>query len=110
MRYADFCCKITWRLLSGAHTAQPVRSLSSVYKTTPCKFTTVYGGIRTLCNMAAKLRLVQFISKDGGGRRVGVELQDRSSVVDITAVNPSIPRDMRSFLESWDTSVTAASE
>lgn len=62
--------------------------------------------------MAAKLRLVQFISKDdhGGGRRVGVELQDRSSVVDITAVNPSIPRDMRSFLESWDTSVTAASE
>ena len=56
--------------------------------------------------MDVKLRLVQFAV--GSRRRVGVELGDGGSVVDVTCVYPNIPRDMRSFLEQWDTSLTLA--
>ena len=98
---AIFFTKLTWRLLHKTHKSCKSFSL---------KNTEMHGGIRTLNNMAAKLRLVQFMCKDGGERRVGVELQDRSKVVDITAVDAKIPKDMRSFLETWDNSISAARE
>ena len=101
MRFTNFCIKLTWHLLHNCR---------RVHKSTLSKYTGMHGGIRTLNNMAAKLRLVQFACKDGGERRVGVELQDRSRVVDITAVDSKIPKDMRSFLETWDASITAARE
>ena len=56
--------------------------------------------------MAAKLRLVQFTA--GGEHRVGVELKNQGDVVDITAVDPCIPKDMRSFLEGWENNLSAA--
>lgn len=43
------------------------------------------------------MRLIQFV--EGGRRRVGVENTDGGDVVDISAGEPSIPSDMRSFLE-----------
>ena len=59
---------------------------------------------------ACKLRLVQFCEVGGGRRRVGVEQRNGGSVVDITAVNPSIPTDMKSFLCGWDTNIQAAAK
>ena len=56
--------------------------------------------------MDAKLRLVQFES--GGQQRVGVELANGESVVDVTAVDSKIPLDMRGFLEQWETSLGQA--
>lgn len=46
------------------------------------------------------MRLVQFV--EGGRQRVGVETQDGEDVVDISAGEPSIPSDMRSFLEGGE--------
>ena len=69
-----------------------------------------YTEISVQHSMAAKLRLVQFVSKSGGERRIGVELENAGSVVDISAVDSNIPRDMRSFLESWETSTAAATQ
>ena len=43
------------------------------------------------------MRLIQFV--EGGTRRVGVETKDGGDVVDVSAGEPSIPSDMRSFLE-----------
>lgn len=57
-----------------------------------------------------KLRLVQFCEAGGGRRRVGVEQGNGGSVVDVTAVDPSIPSDMKSFIEAWDTSTAAATK
>ena len=56
--------------------------------------------------MDVKLRLVQFEGKSR--QRVGVELTDGGSVVDVSAVDPNIPGDMRSFLRSWDVSLPRA--
>lgn len=61
---------------------------------------------RILTKMAAKLRLVQF--EAGGSTRVGVELADGGSVVDITAVDPAIPIDMKTFLEGGEENLAAA--
>lgn len=52
------------------------------------------------------LRLVQF--EQGGKRRVGVQLENAGKVVDITAVNPAIPTDMKSFIENWDANILLA--
>ena len=52
------------------------------------------------------MRLVQFV--EGGKRRVGVEVAAGGDVADITAVDSSIPRDMRSFLEGGDAIMAAA--
>ena len=64
----------------------------------------------TLRSMAAncKLRLVQFCETGGDKRRVGVERENGGSVVDITAVDPSIPADMKTFLQGWDSNALAA--
>ncbi len=61
--------------------------------------------------MAAKLRLLQFCENGAGvsSRRVGVEV-DGGRVVDITAVDLSIPRDMRSFLQGFDANTAAAAK
>ena len=59
-----------------------------------------------LTKMAAKLRLVQF--EAGDSTRVGVELADGGSVVDITAIDPAIPRDMKTFLEGGEDNLAAA--
>ncbi len=62
--------------------------------------------------MAAKLRLLQFC-ESGGGRecyRVGVELEDGGKVVDVTAVDPNIPRDMKTFLQGFDINTARAAE
>lgn len=61
--------------------------------------------------MAAKLRLLQFCER-GAGRdrqRVGVEVEG-GRVVDVTAVNPLIPADMRTFLQGFDANTTAAAK
>ena len=60
--------------------------------------------------MAAKLRLMQFCECGGGRQRVGVELGSGGKVVDVTRVDPSIPTDMKSFLEQWETSTTSAAK
>ena len=60
--------------------------------------------------MAAKLRLLQFCEPGGGGRqRVGVEVEG-GRVVDVTAVDPSIPTDMKTFLQGFDTNTAAATK
>ena len=60
--------------------------------------------------MAAKLRLLQFCESGGGGKqRVGVEVEG-GRVVDVTAVDPAIPTDMRTFLQAFDTNTAAASK
>lgn len=61
--------------------------------------------------MAAKLRLLQFCENGAGvtSRRVGVEV-DGGRVVDVTAMDPSIPRDMRSFLQGFDANSAAAAK
>ena len=58
--------------------------------------------------MAAKLRLVQIQTKTGGEIKVGVQLQDNGSVVDITSLDASIPLDMKSFLEGGEENMQAA--
>ena len=58
--------------------------------------------------MAAKLRLVQIQTKAGGEIKVGVQLQDNGSVVDITSLDASIPLDMKSFLEGGEENMQAA--
>ena len=59
--------------------------------------------------MAAKLRLLQFTKSGIVGEvcRVGVELEG-GLVVDVTAVDPSIPKDMKTFLQEFDNSAAAA--
>lgn len=42
------------------------------------------------------MRLVQFV--ESGRQRIGVETQDGGDVVDVSAGEPSIPSDMKSFL------------
>ena len=56
-----------------------------------------------------KLRLVQ-LAAGGSPQRVGVQLGDGGSVVDVCAAEPSLPRDMRSFLQSWDTNLPLAAK
>ena len=52
------------------------------------------------------MRLVQFF--EGNSRRVGVEISDGGPVVDVCAVDSSIPRDMRTFLEGGAQTLKAA--
>lgn len=59
--------------------------------------------------MASKLRLLQFCESGGGKQRVGVEVEG-GRVVDVTAVDPSIPTDMRTFLQGFDANSTAATK
>lgn len=59
--------------------------------------------------MAAKLRLLQFCESGGLGQRVGVEVEG-GRVVDVTAIDPSIPTDMRTFLQGFDTNTAAAAK
>ena len=64
------------------------------------------GSVRKVGEKMA-IRLVQFqLSKDKSPR-VGVELEDGGNVVDVTNIDEAIPKDMRSFLESWDSSLSA---
>lgn len=59
---------------------------------------------------SAKLRLLQFCERDGAGKqRVGVQLEG-GRVVDVTAVDSSIPTDMRTFLQDFDANTVAASK
>ena len=58
--------------------------------------------------MAVHLRLVQFESE--GKQRVGVELEDEGRVVDITAIDSTIPADMKGFLELWDSNASKATQ
>ena len=57
--------------------------------------------------MDVKVRLVQFETA-GSAQRVGVQLSDEGSVVDVCAAEPRLPTDMRSFLQHWDTNVRLA--
>ena len=56
-----------------------------------------------------KLRLVQFETASSP-QRVGVQLGDGGSVVDVCAAEPSLPRDMRSFLQGCDTNLPLAAK
>ena len=55
------------------------------------------------------LRLVSFTSK-GGTCRVGVQCPSTSRVVDVCAVDPTIPVDMRTFLEAGESAMEAANK
>lgn len=66
-------------------------------------------GKASACGMDAKIRLVQFETADSA-QRVGVQLGDEGSVVDVCASEPSLPRDMRSFLQHWDSNVRLAAK
>ena len=55
------------------------------------------------------LRLVSFTSK-GGTCRVGVQCSSTSRVVDVCAVDPTIPADMRTFLEAGESAMEAANK
>ena len=46
------------------------------------------------------MRLVQFV--EAGRQRVGVETKDGGNVVDVSAGEPSIPSDMKAFLEGGE--------
>ena len=70
----------------------------------------VFTGVCRSVAMAAKLRLVQFCECVGGRQRVGVELGNGGRVVDVTRVDPSIPTDMKTFLEQWETSIAYAAK
>ena len=59
--------------------------------------------------MDVKVRLVQF-ETTSSAQRVGLQLKDEGSVVDVCAAEPSLPRDMRSFLQNWDTNVHLAAK
>lgn len=65
--------------------------------------------VLSICRaMSAKLRLLQFCERGSVGRqRVGVQLQG-GRVVDVTAVNSSIPTDMRTFLQDFQANSAAA--
>ena len=60
---------------------------------------------------AVKLRLVQFCERGRGKQlqRVGVQVEG-SKVVDVTTVDPSIPKDMKTFLQDFNTNTDAASK
>lgn len=58
-------------------------------------------------NMAT-VRLVQFEGVENAELRVGVELGNGGAVVDITNVDATIPKDMRTFLQSWESNLAAA--
>ena len=59
--------------------------------------------------MDVKARLVQFETPDST-RRVGVQLGDGGSVVDVCAAEPGLPRDMRSFMQDWDSNLRLAAK
>lgn len=52
------------------------------------------------------MRLVQFV--ESGRQRVGVEIKDGGDVVDVTAGDPSIPSDMKSFLAGGEDMMSKA--
>lgn len=52
------------------------------------------------------MRLVQFV--ESGRQRVGVETQDGGDVVDVSAGEPSIPSDMKSFLAGGEDMMSKA--
>lgn len=52
------------------------------------------------------MRLVRFNAN--GRTRIGAELSHNGDIVDITAVDSSIPCDMRSFLDAGDNALLAA--
>ena len=52
------------------------------------------------------MRLVTF--ENGGVRRVGVEVKDGGDFIDISAADPTIPKDMRSFLEAGESAISRA--
>ena len=86
----------------------------SLFHLKPFAFATCTGTSRRLTEGVRErgegmaIRLVQFqLSNEESSPRVGVELGDGGSVVDVTNIDSSIPKDMRSFLESWDSSLSA---
>ena len=52
------------------------------------------------------MRLVQFV--ESGKQRVGVEIKDGGDVVDVSAGEPSIPSDMKSFLAGGEDMMSKA--
>ena len=52
------------------------------------------------------MRLVQFVHN--GSKRTGVEISDNGDIVDVCAVDSSIPKDTRSFLEQGEKAIVAA--
>lgn len=56
----------------------------------------------------AALRLVQVQANDETELKVCAYMDNNDSVADITVLDPSIPRDMRTFLEKGETAMAAA--
>ena len=55
------------------------------------------------------LRLVSFTT-EGANCRVGVQCASTSRVVDVCAVDPTIPANMRDFLEAGESAMEAANK
>ena len=52
------------------------------------------------------MRLVRF--SDNGSTRIGAEVSQNGDIVDISAVEVSIPNDTRSFIEAGESALLAA--
>ena len=90
------------------HFLQKARRKQSSWMTTCLSsLRSITGSVRG--NMACKLRLVQVQFNGETEPKVCVQLEEGGAVVDVTALDPSIPKDMRIFLEGGETAMTAAS-
>nr|XP_033806251.1 fumarylacetoacetate hydrolase domain-containing protein 2-like isoform X2 [Geotrypetes seraphini] len=56
----------------------------------------------------ARMRLVQFQIQGTGESRIGLEDKDGGNVIDLNAFDPSLPRQMRQFLEEGDAALSIA--
>lgn len=54
----------------------------------------------SISKSALKMRFVQFRNLKGGPQRLGVQLSQESDVIDLSAVDTSIPNNLVQFLES----------
>lgn len=52
------------------------------------------------------MRLVQFVHN--GSKRIGVELSDGGDIVNVCAVDSTIPKDTKSFLQDGQKAIVAA--
>ena len=52
------------------------------------------------------MRLVRF--SDNGSTRIGAEVSQNGDIVDISAVDVSIPNDVKSFIEAGESALLAA--
>uniref|UniRef100_A0A670IPJ7 Fumarylacetoacetate hydrolase domain containing 2A n=1 Tax=Podarcis muralis TaxID=64176 RepID=A0A670IPJ7_PODMU len=66
-------------------------------------------GSRCVSHLSGAMRLVQFHPKESAAEpRIGLEEKDGGDVVDLNAFDPSLPSNMRAFLEGGDAALAVA--